>query len=53
MIAYVKDQKAKGKNLLFIAALGDNFYWTGETNCDSTGKGMWQNVWANVYGELA
>lgn len=53
MNEYVIDQKSKGKNLLFIAALGDNFYWTGNGNCDATGKGMWQSVWSKVYGSLS
>ena len=28
---YVTEQRALGKQLLFIASVGDNFYWTGAT----------------------
>jgi len=37
-------QKAKGMNLLFVAAVGDNFYWTGQ-DCSE-----WERDWSNMYG---
>jgi len=39
--------------LLFISALGDNFYWSGQSNCDQNGGGPWKSVWSDVYKELA
>eukprot|EP01083_Nonionella_stella_P191059 707408_1 len=47
MLSYYNSQKAKGYNLLFIAALGDNFYWTGQD------KTEWVPHWQDFYGELA
>ena len=45
MWAYVKKQTAAGKNLLFIAAIGDNFYFTGvDKNTD------WAASWSTPYG---
>lgn len=41
MISYYNDNP--GKNLLFIAVLGDNFYWTGQ---DGT---LWDSDWYNIY----
>ncbi len=43
MKKYVQGQKTAGKTCLFIAAVGDNFYWTGAS-------GDWSTQWANVYG---
>lgn len=43
MKQYVRNQAAAGKKCLFIGAVGDNFYWTGQT-------GDWSTQWANVYG---
>ena len=39
MNAFYESQKAKGMNLLFVAAVGDNFYWTGQ-NCQE-----WDSYW--------
>eukprot|EP00483_Globobulimina_turgida_P012351 UN12374 len=47
MKTFYANQKAKGMNLLFVGALGDNFYYDGQ-NCD-----YWTNRWTNMYGELA
>jgi hypothetical protein len=44
---YVKDRKSEGKNLLFIATVGDNFYPVG-LDCK-----QWEYQWKDVYGELA
>lgn len=44
MQAYVQKQSAQGKKLLFIAAVGDNFYWSGVRPT------MWQNSWVQPYG---
>ena len=33
-----------GKHLLFIASVGDNFYWTGAT------LEAWEQTWAEPYG---
>jgi len=44
MKQYITMQKAAGKNLLFIASVGDNFYWSGVT------PASWAKQWANVYG---
>ena len=44
MRAYVKEQKLRGKHLLFIASVGDNFYWTGAT------PEAWERTWAQPYG---
>ncbi|CAE7879986.1 PAP3, partial [Symbiodinium microadriaticum] len=42
--AYVSRQQQQGKKLLFIASVGDNFYWSGVT------PGAWQASWASLYG---
>ncbi len=44
MNKYVADQRAAGKTLLFVAVVGDNFYWTGQPG------GSWDQQWADVYG---
>lgn len=41
---YVAWQKSLGKHLLFIASVGDNFYWTGAT------PEAWLRTWAQPYG---
>lgn len=41
-----KTGEDKLKTLLFVATLGDNFYYTGH---DGTQK-MWDSTWKNVYG---
>jgi len=41
---YIRGQKASGKNLLFVASVGDNFYWSGIT------PGAWETSWAEPYG---
>ena len=46
MLSYYKSQKEKGYNLLFIAAVGDNFYWTGQ-DCNE-----FYDHWSSIYGEL-
>lgn len=42
---YVRNQQAQGKRVLFVGALGDNFYSRGLAD-DS----KWQTIWSNVYG---
>ena len=37
-------QVLPGKHLLFIAGVGDNFYWTGAT------LDAWEKTWAEPYG---
>merc|ERR1712046_58414 len=44
MKQYVQNQAALGKTLLFIASVGDNFYWSGQ---DGT---KWSSQWGDVYG---
>ena len=44
MKTYYIEQKKAGKKLLFIATLGDNFYWTGQNNK------TWETDWINIYG---
>eukprot|EP01084_Bolivina_argentea_P124850 221244_1 len=44
MNKFYDSQTAKGMNLLFIAAVGDNFYWTGQ-NCQE-----WDTYWRDIYG---
>jgi len=44
MKAYYESQKSKGYNLLFVAAVGDNFYWTGQ-DCNE-----WTRAFTNMYG---
>jgi len=46
MQAYYNKQKSAGYNLLFIAAVGDNFYYYGQ-NCDE-----WTDHWKDMYGDL-
>lgn len=41
---YINARKAEGKNLLFVATVGDNFYWSGQDGSS------WDTQWANVYG---
>lgn len=41
---FVKAQKQAGKHLLFIASVGDNFYWTGVT------PKAWREDWEVPYG---
>jgi len=41
---YVKEQSAAGKNLLFIATVGDNFYWSGVKPYS------WELSWEAPYG---
>ena len=45
MKTYYSAQKAKGYNLLFVAAVGDNFCWTGQ-DCNEYGRD-----WSTMYGE--
>ena len=40
-------QKANGFNLLFIAAVGDNFYWNGQSPCD---ENHFNSQWSDIYG---
>jgi len=47
MKAFVKSQKSKGKNLLFVGVVGDNFYASGQT-CK-----LWKYAWTDKYGEVA
>lgn len=42
--AYVTQQSLAGKHLLFIASVGDNFYWTGAT------PEAWEQTWSQPYG---
>ncbi|OLP93134.1 Calmodulin-like protein [Symbiodinium microadriaticum] len=42
--SYVRAQRQAGKTLLFIASVGDNFYWTGVT------PEAWKVAWAEPYG---
>ena len=42
MNSFYESQKAKGMNLLFVAAVGDNFYWTGQ-NCKE-----WDSYWVGI-----
>jgi hypothetical protein len=44
MKQYVQNQAALGKTLLFIAAVGDNFYWSGQDGS------KWSSQWDDVYG---
>jgi len=43
ILSYAEKQAQAGKKLLFIAAVGDNFYWNGVK--DSS----WQTQWAKPY----
>ena len=38
---YVANMTKQGKTLLFIAALGDNFYWHGMDKCHTNGSDNW------------
>ncbi|CAE7779504.1 PAP7 [Symbiodinium sp. CCMP2456] len=42
--AYAEKQALASKKLLFIATVGDNFYWTGAT------PEAWDAVWSQPYG---
>jgi len=44
MKQYVHNQAAQGKTLLFIASVGDNFYWSGQDGS------KWKRQWGDVYG---
>lgn len=44
MKSYVSNQKNQGKTCLFIAAVGDNFYWSGQDGS------KWAKYWGDVYG---
>eukprot|EP01084_Bolivina_argentea_P286813 492064_1 len=47
MKSFYKKQKSAGMNLLFVATVGDNFYYGGN-NCS-----MFKNRWTDIYGEIA
>ena len=47
MQSFYKKQKETGMNLLFVATVGDNFYYGGN-NCS-----MYKNRWYDIYGEIA
>ena len=42
---FYTSQKSKGYNLLFIASVGDNFYWTGQNCVDE-----FEQHWSDIYG---
>ncbi|CAE7466482.1 PAP7, partial [Symbiodinium pilosum] len=42
--AYAEKQANESKTLLFVASVGDNFYWTGAT------PEAWEFVWSQPYG---
>lgn len=44
MKAYARSQAQKGKNLLAVVSVGDNFYWSGNQ------PHMWAPAWSNIYG---
>lgn len=44
MKSYIRKQQARGKELLFIASVGDNFYWTGVSPVS------WDVQWSHPYG---
>jgi len=44
MKQYVQNQAEQGKKLLFIASVGDNFYWSGQDGS------KWSSQWDDVYG---
>lgn len=44
MKAYVQNQAEQGRTCLFIAAVGDNFYWSGQNG------NKWEQFWGDVYG---
>mmetsp|Transcript_25667 Transcript_25667/g.59961 ORF Transcript_25667/g.59961 Transcript_25667/m.59961 type:complete len:437 (-) Transcript_25667:396-1706(-) len=43
--------EAQGKQLLFVGASGDNFYWTGLNPPDNGGADQWAR-WSSVYDGL-
>ena len=45
--AFVQNQTLHGKQLLFFVALGDNFYWQGQSGT------TWESQWLDIYGEYA
>eukprot|EP01062_Namystynia_karyoxenos_P006873 TRINITY_DN123_c1_g1_i1.p1 TRINITY_DN123_c1_g1~~TRINITY_DN123_c1_g1_i1.p1 ORF type:complete len:408 (+),score=83.98 TRINITY_DN123_c1_g1_i1:169-1392(+) len=45
MKAYIKSQEAQGRKLLFVAVVGDNFYWSGNDPSRS-----WSTQWSTAYG---
>ena len=42
--------EGEGKQLLFVGASGDSFYWTGLGDGASSGDDQWTR-WNNVYGD--
>jgi len=44
MKRYVREQRRAGKELLFVATVGDNFFWGG------VGEDSWRRQWAEPYG---
>lgn len=49
MADYVRAQAAAGKKLLFVANVGDSFYWNGVApGTDES----WRKQWAELYGVL-
>eukprot|EP00440_Ansanella_granifera_P071729 gb/GFBE01077842.1/.p1 GENE.gb/GFBE01077842.1/~~gb/GFBE01077842.1/.p1 ORF type:complete len:402 (+),score=54.84 gb/GFBE01077842.1/:1-1206(+) len=44
MKAYIRQQQAQGKQLLFVASAGDNFYWSGVK------ASAWEQSWSRPYG---
>jgi hypothetical protein len=48
MLDFYNNQKSKGKNLLCIITVGDNFYDTGLSSLDN-----FKSQWKDIYGELA
>ena len=47
MQKFVKEQEENGMNLLFVGAVGDNFYEDGQT-CQ-----YWKDRWTDMYGFVA
>lgn len=43
--------ETQGKQLLFVGASGDNFYWTGLNTADNGGSDQWAR-WSTVYDGL-
>ena len=43
--SFYESRKSLGYNLLFIAVVGDNFYWTGQ-NCENE----FDQHWSEIYG---
>lgn len=48
MVDYYNKAKAAGRNLLFVATVGDNFYWTRLKR----GSSSFADVWQANYGPL-